>query len=457
MIPAVELRPVVLPDFGVPDERPAILAAEHHARMDALRAAVDSRWIVVYADREHFANLTFLCGFDPRFEEAVLVLGATRTLLVGLEGASYATLMPADVEVVVCPSLSLMGQDRSNGPTLEAALREVGLSNGDDVAVVGWKTLEPTEWALTTPAIAAPAFLIDLLRHIADAGRVTDATLALMSPTDGLRTRNSATQIAAFEWAAARSSHAVRSIIAAAQPGTTEQEAVAAMGYAGEPLNAHVMFSSGPEVAVGLRSPTARVLSDGDAATTAVPYWGALTCRAALVSDGSGDAAATYLDELAAPYWYAVATWYETLALRVAGDDVHTAVLASLAGAGFEPALNPGHIIHLDEWVHSPIRPGSADPLTSGMALQCDIIPTSNREGWVANCEDGVALADPGLRAELERAYPAVWSRICARRTFMTDELGLRLADEVLPLSNTPAWFPPFWLAPERVMVCARV
>ena len=27
---------------------------------------------MVYGDREHFANLAFLTGFDPRFEEAIL-------------------------------------------------------------------------------------------------------------------------------------------------------------------------------------------------------------------------------------------------------------------------------------------------------------------------------------------------------------------------------------------------
>jgi hypothetical protein len=46
-----------------------------------------------------------------------------------------------------------------------------------------------------------------------------------------------------------------------------------------------------------------------------------------------------------------------------------------------------------------------------------------------------------------------VWARIGARRAFMAGQLGLRLADEVLPLSNTPAWYPPFWLTPERAVI----
>ena len=41
-----------------------------------MRAGYDR--LVVYADREHSANLSFLTGFDPRFEEALLVVGTDR-------------------------------------------------------------------------------------------------------------------------------------------------------------------------------------------------------------------------------------------------------------------------------------------------------------------------------------------------------------------------------------------
>ena len=39
--------------------------------------------LVVYGDREHFANLAYLTGFDPRFEEAVLIVGANRQTSAG--------------------------------------------------------------------------------------------------------------------------------------------------------------------------------------------------------------------------------------------------------------------------------------------------------------------------------------------------------------------------------------
>ena len=59
----------------------------------------------------------------------------------------------------------------------------------------------------------------------------------------------------------------------------------------------------------------------------------------------------------------------------------------------FEFALNPGHYLHLDEWVHSPFAPGSAVVLDSGMVLQMDIIPVSRGPFACTNAEDGVALA----------------------------------------------------------------
>ena len=66
------------PDFGGGERPPAASLEEFEARLDALRAAMDRRrlsHVVVYGDREHFANLTYLTNFDPRFEEAVLIVG----------------------------------------------------------------------------------------------------------------------------------------------------------------------------------------------------------------------------------------------------------------------------------------------------------------------------------------------------------------------------------------------
>lgn len=455
----IALRAVQQPPLDQPFALPAIPAAEYERRRAALRAAARTDWVAVYGDREHFANLAFLCGFDPRFEEALLLLADERALLaVGNEGAVYAGLVAVGVDVVLCPSLSLMGQDRSRGATVPQLLRSAGISQGASIGVVGWKTFGPDEWDSLTPAIAAPAFFVDALRDaVGDPGLVTDATAALLSSRGGLRALNTADQLAAFEWAAARASACVARITASARPGMTEHEAVAAMGYAGEPLSVHVMFASGPDVAVGLRSPTSRAVELGDGVTTAVGFWGGLTARAGLLAAGPEDLrpeSEGYLEAMAIPYWRAIATWYETLRIGAGGGEIQTAVEEALDGA-FGPALNPGHLIHLDEWLDSPVYPGSTETIVSGMALQCDIIPDATRPGWAANCEDTVAVADEALRVELGDRYPELWSRVQARRRFVEEQLGIPLAEELLPFSGAPARFSPFWLAPEQALAYA--
>src|SRR5438128_1543673 len=84
---SVERAEIALPDFGLPREEPTIPAATYETRVAAARQrAADAGYdvLIVYADREHFANLAYLTGFDPRFEEALLILapGHPPTLLV---------------------------------------------------------------------------------------------------------------------------------------------------------------------------------------------------------------------------------------------------------------------------------------------------------------------------------------------------------------------------------------
>jgi hypothetical protein len=69
------LRDVVIPDFGLPLEAPRIPAASYEKRCREAYARAECDWLVVYADREHLANIAFLSGYDPRFEEALLLLG----------------------------------------------------------------------------------------------------------------------------------------------------------------------------------------------------------------------------------------------------------------------------------------------------------------------------------------------------------------------------------------------
>jgi hypothetical protein len=117
--------------------------------------------------------------------------------------------------------------------------------------------------------------------------------------------------------------------------------------------------------------------------------------------------------------------------------------------------LNPGHQIHLDEWVNTPVRPGSNIELRSGMAMQVDIIPATGTPYFTTNIEDGVVIADATLRADLAEYHPDVWARIETRRRFMQDVLGIAIHDDVLPLSNIPGYLSLYLLRPDHVMTVA--
>ncbi|HEX9169930.1 MAG TPA: Xaa-Pro aminopeptidase, partial [Roseiarcus sp.] len=354
------------------------------------------------------------------------------------------------LEIALAQSMSLMGQDRSRTPDLAAVLGEAGLRRGQSIGLVGWKYFEPAEWDEPSPGFFVPHYLVAMLGRIAGSPEaLKDATPVLMHPATGLRSTIDADQIALHEWGAARASAAVWRIVMGTRLGLSEMEAASATGYAGEPLSAHVMYATGDahtEV-VGLRSPGGRIIGRGDGAAAAVGVWGGLSARAGLIADHDEAFLKT-----ASAYFAGIVAWYETADLGVAGEAIFSAVTEALARGGLRSALNPGHLTGHDEWIHSPIRKGSAERIDSGMPFQVDIIPTPLPTGWALNCEDGVAFADNALRAELSERHPAVAKRIEARRAFVRDTIGVAIRDSILPLSSTPLCLPPFWLAPGRLL-----
>ena len=425
-------------------------AALYEARCAALKAAAGCDWVVVYGDREHSADLTFLTNFDPRFEEAILVLGPKHAFIVGNEGVGYVSMFGPKLEVHLSQSLGLMGQDRTQYPRLSGVLQSIGLSAGATVGVVGWKYLEPIEQDEPEPAYVPAMLLAAIRKACAGTAIIRDVTHCMTHPTHGMRSNNDAAQLVTFAWGAQRAALAVDRIVRGARPGMSEHHAVAQMLYEGDPLSCHLMMSGSQTHVVGLRSPSTRMLQHKDAVTTAVGFRGGLCCRAGVLAPTVD---ASYLDTYVAPYMQTQKAWYEALRVGISGGDVHAIVMQSLAGAPYEPALNPGHLGSVDEWCHTPIRPGSADPIRSGMLIQCDIIPSQTPAGTALNCEDTVAIADAPLRAAIAAQDPELWNVIQARRDYLRDAIGITLAAEVLPLSLANARYAPGWLQPDVVWV----
>jgi Xaa-Pro aminopeptidase len=455
-----ELGPVELPSYELPAEQPSVPADTYLTRItEAQRTATEAGLdaLIVYADREHFANLSYLTGYDPRFEEALLLLvpGRAPVLLVGNEGAAYAKVVPPAVEVLLYQSLSLVGQDRSASPPLADILRGAGIGDGAAarLGIAGWKYFGPADTARPSEWIDAPAFLVDELRALG--GQPVNATGLFTEPGRGLRLVSETDQLACFEFAATHGSESMRRMLHGVRPGLTELEAFALYRPVGLPYSYHPVMLSGERAALGLASASGRVLRTGDPMSASLGYWGSNIARGGFLAESAADlpaGAGDYVERLVAPYFACAAEWYETVGIGVTGGELYDLVKRRLGDPFFGVHLNPGHFIHLDEWPSSPVYPGSDVVLRSGMALQVDIIPATGTVYHTTNIEDGVALADEATRDDLAARYPGLWRRVTTRRQFMAEVLGIQLRPEVLPLSNLAGYLPPFWLAPHLAM-----
>ncbi len=284
------LADVELPDFGMPESEPLLPAAIYGERLERLRARMEVRGydqLVVWADREHSANVSYLTGFDPRFEDAVLVVtpDGDPAVLVGNENFATAEAAPLPLRCVRFQDLSLPGQPRDASLPLATILSAEGIGPGGHVGVVGWKTYGDLRM------LDVPSYLADELRSTVGLQRavVENATDLLIDASDGLRVVNEVEQLAAFEWAACQTSAGVRNLIAGLQPGMTERESVRLLQWNGAPLSCHLMLTAGPRARFGLLEPGDRRIERGDPLTTAFGIWGALNCRAGFVVEDSSE------------------------------------------------------------------------------------------------------------------------------------------------------------------------
>ncbi len=74
----------------------------------------------------------------------------------------------------------------------------------------------------TRTTIEVPAFIVDELRRMTPIGSIANAAPLLIDAADGLRVINEVEQLAAFEYAACRTSHGVRNLLFGLRPGMPE-------------------------------------------------------------------------------------------------------------------------------------------------------------------------------------------------------------------------------------------
>ncbi len=459
-----ELSELKLPEFGTPKKEPVIPPETYLCRIQTLRErAIDNGYdaIVVYGDREHFANIAWLTGYDPRFEEALLLINLKKEekpiLVVGNEGLGYTGISPIQkqLKIALYQSFSLVSQPRGQSRPLRQILRSGGVKRGAKVGVAGWKYYTDVEVEDPERTLEIPSLIAETIRKSAGKGNVFNVNRLLIHPTEGIRALNDVDQLARFEYIGTQTSQAIRDLIFGLRSGLTEYETIHLMRLNGLPLSCHLMLSSGARATMGLSSPSSRVIERGDPLTVAYGAWGSLVARAGFVVESEEELRKdirNYVQKLVAPYFEAITAWYQTLKIGVSGGELWRVVHDNIGDPFFGVQLNPGHLTSLEEWLSSPVYEGSRERFASGMAIQVDIIPSTGTKYFTTNIEDTIALADAQLRKEFEENYPEAWDRIQARREFMTEQLGIRLAHEILPFSNIPAYLPPYLLAPRKAI-----
>jgi hypothetical protein len=454
-----QLIDVDWPQFGWADRPPVVKASELEDRIAALRARMAFEGlshVVVYADREHFANLAYLTNFDPRFEEAIAIIASQGSplLVVGNECEGYLGVSPlyaaGNLRSERFQPFSLLNQPRDSSRIMRDIFAGEGIGKASRVGCIGWKYFADTEHPDGVHAIDLPSYLVDTLRELCSREAVVNATALLMHPGYGLRAECSVSEIAYFEYTNVQAAEGMKQMLFGLRAGMTDNELARLCGYNGEPLSCHMTMVTEANRGLGLSGPVGATIAKGSPLATNIAYWGSNICRAGWVAHSAQElapAAHDYVAAFAGPYFQVMAEWFGLLRIGTAGGKLAALIAEKLPFEQFGIFLNPGHLIHLDEWLSSPIYAHSDVPLRSGMAIQVDVIPSSPAY-FSTRMEDGIVLADAELRRSLQLLYPACFARCQQRRTFMIDVLGIELPEEVLPLSNMPAIVPPFFLRP---------
>lgn len=440
---------VTLHDATFQQRKASTLARMAQQNLDAL---------VIYADKEHGANFEYLTGFIPRFEEALLVLhrSGEAVLVLGNENLKLARFCRLEARAVHAPWFSLPNQPMTCDFTLTELLQQAGLGRQKKTGVVGWK-LFTGEHEDVSQFFDLPSFIMQAITGaVLPDSRLTNATGLFVSPVSGLRIINNANALAHYEYGANLASTAVLTALDAIAPGKTEKQIGALLAAEGQPNNVMMIAATGDRFENARLHPGDKIIQRGDKFSLTVGYKGGLSSRAAYVVASARELpsdVSDYLDVVAIPYYRAVVGWLEHLRIGTTGGEMYRLIERMLPKADYHWHLNPGHLVADEEWLCSPIMPESDAVLKSGMIFQIDIIPS--RAGYAgASIEDTVALADEALRTQLEQEHPAMWARICARREYIGNTLGIRLPPEVLPFSNTVGYLRPWLLDSSLALVC---
>lgn len=421
--------------------------------MTAMREQhVDS--VIIYADREHGDNFEYFTGFVPRFEEALLIVhqSGKAYVLLGNENMKMAAYSRINVEAIHVPFFSLPNQPMKDDTRLEDYFQAADISTGKKVGVIGWKLFTSTSYQ-NQYLFDLPYYLIDTLKHLEI--ELFNFSAVLISPEKGIRTVNNANEIAHFEYGAALAGRSLLDALDHIDLGKTEIEIAGLLASGGQPQTVTTICATGDRFTDAVVYPRNKAIQLGDKMSLTIGFKGGLSSRSAYAVSTASELPVKeqdYVAKVVTPYFRALATWLQTIQIGISGDFLYQNIQTVLPQEDFHWELNPGHFTATEEWLASPFYPGSTCTVKSGQIFQIDIIPSVAGFAGVST-EEGIAIADKDLRIEIQKDYPLVWERIMRRRNYLKKELGIELSEEILPMSDTLAYYRPYLLDKTAAMV----
>lgn len=443
--PEEGLIPVMLSDETMQNRKALLLESMQKDGFDA---------VVVYADLEHGSNFEYLCGFLPRFEEALLILHANGKafMVLGNENLNKAGKARIEAVPIHMPHFSLPNQPMQTEKSVAQILASCELEDAEKIGLIGWKNFT-SHVEDNHLLFDLPYFLVEALKTVCGKAQFANAAYLLIGE-NGVRTTNNANEFAHYEYGAALAGNCILKTMDRLKVGKTEMEMAETLAADGQRHSVVTIMATGARFEKANLYPGNKQIQCGDKISITTGFKGGLQSRAGYAvecAEQLPEKEQDYLKAVAIPYFQAVKTWLETIKIGINGNDLYEAVEAVLPKEDYGWTLNPGHLCADEEWMSSPIYPQSEETLQSGMLFQIDIIPSVNGYGGVS-CESGILLADEQLRKAIAKEYPAVWERIVKRRAYMQEVLGIRIQEDVLPTSMATAYLRPYLLKKEMAL-----
>lgn len=443
--PEEGLIPVMLSDETMQNRKARLLENMQKDGFDA---------VVVYADLEHGSNFEYLCGFLPRFEEALLILHANGKafMVLGNENLNKAGKARIEAVPIHMPHFSLPNQPMQTEKSVAQILASCELEDAEKIGLIGWKNFT-SHVEDNHLLFDLPYFLVEALKTVCGKAQFANAAYLLIGE-NGVRTTNNANEFAHYEYGAALAGNCILKTMDRLKVGKTEMEMAETLAADGQRHSVVTIMATGARFEKANLYPGNKQIQCGDKISITTGFKGGLQSRAGYAvecAEQLPEKEQDYLKAVAIPYFQAVKTWLETIEIGINGNDLYEAVETVLPKEEYGWTLNPGHLCADEEWMSSPIYPQSEETLQSGMLFQIDIIPSVNGYGGVS-CESGILLADEQLRKAIAKEYPAVWERIVKRRAYMQEVLGIRIQEDVLPTSMATAYLRPYLLKKEMAL-----